>query len=103
MFGDMINFAPTDLNGDPIEYFYPDEVLGDVQIYPVEPVASRERGTAFGWHAFGGIQVPLGYRTTIEAEARYHAAKGQLNGLFQGFDDLELGGLALTVGLSYWF
>jgi opacity protein-like surface antigen len=101
MFGDMINFAPTDINGDPIEYFYPD-LSGD-QIYPVEPVASRDSGIAFGWHAFGGIQFPIGYRATIEAEARYHAARGRLNGLFEGFDDLELSGLTLTAGISYWF
>jgi opacity protein-like surface antigen len=95
MFGDMVNFS------DP--WIYTDPDLGDVDIYPVESVNSRERGTAFGWHAFGGIQVPIGYRATIEAEARYRAAKGQFNGLFQGFDDFELGGLALTVGVSYWF
>lgn len=95
MFGDMVNFA------DP--WIYTDEVLGDVTIYPVEPVASRDNGTAFGWHAFGGIQFPIGYRATIEAEARYHAARGRLNGLFEGFDDLELSGLTLTAGISYWF
>jgi len=95
MFGDMVNFS------DP--WIYPDSVLGDVTIYPVESVVSRERGTAFGWHAFGGIQVPFGYRATIEAEARYHAAKAGLHNLFEGFEPLELGGLALTVGLSYWF
>ena len=95
MFGDMINFA------DP--WIYTDPDLGDVDIYPVEPVASRESGTAFGWHAFGGIQFPIGYRATFEAEARYRSAKGRFNGLFEGFDDFELGGLALTAGISYWF
>ena len=95
MFGDMVNFA------DP--WIYTDPDLGDVDIYPVEPVASRDNGTAFGWHAFGGIQFPIGYRATIEAEARYRSAKGRFNGLFQGFDDFELGGLALTAGISYWF
>jgi hypothetical protein len=95
MFGDMVNFS------DP--WIYTDEVLGDVTIYPVESVNSRDSGTAFGWHAFGGVQVPIGYRATIEAEARYHAAKGRFNGLFQGFDVFELGGLSLNLGISYWF
>ncbi len=95
MFGDMVNFS------DP--FIYTDPVLGDVDVFPVEPVFSSEHGTAFGWHAFGGIQFPIGYRATIEAEARYHSAKGSLGGLFQGFDDFELGGLALTAGISYWF
>ena len=94
MFGDMINFADPQI--------FTDEV-GDVTVYPVEPVASQDNGTAFGWHAFGGIQFPIGFRATIEAEARYHAARGRLNGLFEGFDDLELGGLTLTAGISYWF
>ena len=103
MFGDQVNFNPVDINGDPIEYYYPDEVYGDVLVYPVEPLNASERGTAFGWHAFGGFQYPIGYRTTIEAEARYHSVKGRFDELFVGFDDFELGGLALTVGLSYWF
>ncbi len=51
---------------------------------------------SFGWHAFGGFQVPIGYRATIEAEARYHSAKARFNDLFVDFDDFEVGGLALT-------
>lgn len=96
MFGDMVDFSTP--------YVYSDPDLGDVDVYPVVPVASRESGTAFGWHAFGGIQVPVGYRATIDAEARYQGgAKGNLHDLFAGFEPLELSGWAFTVGLSYWF
>jgi opacity protein-like surface antigen len=95
MFGDMVNFA------DPWVYTDPD--LGDVDIYPVESVLGRESGTAFGWHAFGGLQFPVGYRATIEAEVRYHSVKAKFEDWFVGFEDLDLGGLALTLGLSYWF
>jgi opacity protein-like surface antigen len=95
MFGDQVNFA------DP--WIYTDPDLGDIDIYPVEALSARETATSFGWHAFAGFQVPIGYRATVEAEARYHSAKARFNDLFVDFDDFEVGGLALTVGLSYWF
>lgn len=96
MFGDMVDFA------DPFIYTDPD--LGDVDIYPVVSVASHENGASFGWHAFGGLQVPIGYRATIDVEARYFGGRrGNLHRLFEGFEPLELGGLAITAGLSYWF
>lgn len=95
MYGEMVDF------GDP--RIYPDEVLGEVEYYPVTGVNAKESGAAFGAHAFAGFQIPVGYRATIEAEARYHWAKAQLNELFSGFDAFDLGGLALSVGFSYWF
>jgi len=95
MFGDQVNFA------DP--WIYTDPDLGDIDIFPVEGLSARESEMAFGWHAFGGFQVPIGYRATIEAEARYHAAKVRFDNMFVDFDDFEVGGLALTLGLSYWF
>jgi opacity protein-like surface antigen len=103
MFGDMIDFNPVDELGNPVQYYYPDPELGDVVIYPVFAMASHESGTTFGWHALGGVQVPIGYRATIDAEARYHSARANLHKLFQGFDTFELGGWEFTVGLSYWF
>ncbi|MBN2265883.1 MAG: hypothetical protein JW775_08730 [Candidatus Aminicenantes bacterium] len=95
MFGDQVNF------GDP--WVYADPEIGEVDIYPVELLSGRENDVAFGWHAFGGLQVPVGYKATIEAEVRYHNARGRFEDMFVGFDDFELGGLLLTVGLSYWF
>jgi opacity protein-like surface antigen len=103
MYGEMIDFLPVDANGDPVEYFYTDPVLGEIIIYPVVDLNSRESGTAFGWHAFAGVQFPIGYRATIEVEARYHSARARMKDWFEGFEPLELGGLNLVVGLSYWF
>jgi hypothetical protein len=103
MFGESVDFNPVDELGNPIQYFYPDPELGDVEIFPVFPVAAHESGASFGWHAMGGFQIPIGYRATIEAEARYHSVRGDLHKLFQGFEPLELGGWAFTAGLSYWF
>jgi hypothetical protein len=93
--GEMIDFS------DP--WIYTDEVLGDVTVYPVNVVYGKERGQTFGFHAFGGLQVPIGFKATIDLEARYHWAKAKFDEWFVGFEDFDLGGLALSVGFSYWF
>jgi hypothetical protein len=96
MFGDMVDFA------DP--YIYTDPEIGDVDVYPVVPVASHTSGRSWGWHAFGGFQVPIGYRVTIDAEARYQGgAMAHPGGLFVGFEPFDLSGLQLSAGLSFWF
>jgi hypothetical protein len=96
LFGEMVDFS------DP--YIYTDPLLGDIDVYPVIPVNSRETGMSIGYHAFGGFSFPIGYRATIDAEVRYHVAKGKFDGpLFVDFPDFNVGGLALTVGFSYWF
>jgi hypothetical protein len=93
--GEMIDFL------DP--YIYDDEVLGEVTVYPVDIVYAKERGQTFGAHAFGGFQIPVGFRATIDLEARYHWAKAKFDEWFLDFEDFDLGGLAITVGFSYWF
>ena len=95
IYGQMINFS------DPWVYTDPD--LGDIEIYPVESVNGREKGSVIGYHAFAGFQIPIGFRATLEAEARYHWASATFDEWFQGFDKFDLGGLALTVGFNYWF
>ncbi len=114
IYGQMVNYSPTDQFGDPVDWYYDFETdtaysnpadpnLRDELIYPVESVNGREKGTAFGWHAFAGFQIPIGFRATLDAEVRYHSARAKFNDWFQGFDDFDLGGLALTVGFNYWF
>ncbi len=95
IYGETIDFS------DP--WIYADPDLGDVDIYPVVSTNGLESGTAFGWHAFAGFQIPIGFRATLDAEVRYHSAKAKFQEWFQGFDDFDLGGLALTVGFNYWF
>ena len=95
MYGQMVNFS------DPWVYTDPD--LGDVDIYPVEGVNGREKGSVFGYHAFAGFQIPIGFRATLEAEARYHMATAKFTEWFLDFDDFDIGGLVLTVGFNYWF
>jgi hypothetical protein len=95
MYGEMVDFS------DP--WIYEDPELGDIDIYPITGVNGIEKGMSWGWHAFGGFQIPIGFRTTIEAEARYQWLKAKFNDWYVGFDDFDLSGLQLTVGLSYWF
>ncbi len=114
MYGEMVDFYPVDDNGDPVDWYYDYETdtaysnpadpgLMDQPIYPVTSVNARERDAALGFHAFAGFEFPIGRRATIEAEARYHWAKGRFRRWFEGFEDFDLGGLALTVGFKYWF
>jgi hypothetical protein len=93
--GEMVDFS------DP--WVYTDDVLGDIDVYPVNQVYGKERGRTFGYHAFAGFQIPVGFRATIEAEARYHWAKAKFDEWFLGFEDFDLGGLAITLGFSFWF
>jgi len=96
LYGEMVDFS------DP--WVYTDTLLGDIDVYPVIPVSSRETEMSIGYHAFGGLQFPIGYRATIDAEVRYHLAKGRFDDpWFVDFDEFNVGGLALTVGFSYWF
>jgi len=95
IYGQMVNFS------DPWVFTDPD--LGDIDIYPVESVNGREKGSVFGYHAFAGFQIPIGFRATLEAEARYHWASATFDEWFLDFDDFDLGGLAITLGFNYWF
>ncbi len=93
--GEMIDFS------DP--WIYTDEVLGDIDVYPVDLVYGKEKGQNIGYHAFGGLQIPVGFRATFEAEARYHWAKAKFDEWFLGFEDFDLGGLSISLGFSFWF
>jgi len=114
MYGQWIDFQPLDEFGDPEDWFYDfetesaysnptDPALRDLAIFPVNSTNTRESGTVFGYHAFAGFQIPIGFRATLEAEARYHWAKAKFTEWFLDFDDFDLGGLAITLGFNYWF
>jgi hypothetical protein len=106
--GAGLYFYSVKLQGEIIDFsdpwIYPDDVLGDITVYPVlAGQYAREKGSTFGYHAFGGFQIPIGFRATIDAEARYHWAKAKFDEWFQDFEDFDLGGLAVTLGFSFWF
>jgi len=85
------------------EYIYDDPVLGEVSIYPIQPINARESHASLGAQVFAGIRVPLGYRVTLEAQGLYHFVKGKLTGAFLDFDKFDLSGLAITGAFNYWF
>jgi hypothetical protein len=74
-------------------------------IYPVVLVDAHETRVVLGGHAFAGIMVPIGYRLTLEAEARYHYARANFRSAFPASDygPIDLSGLSLSIGLNYWF
>ncbi|OGD20180.1 MAG: hypothetical protein A2W03_13235 [Candidatus Aminicenantes bacterium RBG_16_63_16] len=107
----------VDLEGDLVDfedqYVYDDPDLGDVDVYGVYPIDARQESKlAVGFHAFGGIMIPIGRRTAIEAEFKYSNGKGKFseprssrdqgNG-FAGFDKFDLGGYQVSIGINYWF
>ncbi len=99
MRGEIVDFSDD-------SWVYDDEILGEVQIYPIEFVDARDTGKmTIGYHAFGGIQIPIGYRMTLDGEARYNFIKGQWksDSNFMDFDPFDMSGLVLSVGFSYWF
>lgn len=106
--GAGLYFWSVRLQGETIDFsdpwVYTDPVLGDIDVYPVlSGQYAKEKGAHFGYHAFAGFQIPIGFRATLEAEARYHWAKAKFDEWFVGFEDFDLGGLAITLGFNYWF
>jgi len=98
-------------NGDFIDFSeeWYDEV-NEVTIYPIYSwVETREENRlAVGYHALGGVMIPLANRITVEVEFKYNFSKGNfpedniLYG-FWGFEPLDLGGYQISLGLNYWF
>lgn len=95
--GDMIDFADD-------SWVYEDPDYGDVQIYPLYLTNAREE-TQFsvGYHAFAGLMIPFARRLAFEAEFKYNFGKGKLNEAFEGFNDFDLTGFQLSLGINYWF
>ncbi len=103
MQGDFIDFSD--------EYVYDDPAGYEVPVYPVYAVDAKEGRNfariAIGWQAFGGVEVPIANRLTIDVEAKYSSAKGKMgtdpNEGFYGFKPLDLGGVQFSLGINYWF
>jgi len=72
----------------------------DTVIYSDAYASESWTGTV---HAFAGAELPLGPRIVLSAEARYAYAKTALGPDFQGFGDMNLSGLSLTLGLGVRF
>ncbi len=93
MWGDLVDFSDPWIDFD-----------WDVEIYPIYTVDAREENKIkVGFHAFGGIMVPVANRISFEAEFKYNFAKGDLTESFEGFEPFDLSGYQISVGLNYWF
>ncbi len=94
--GDMIDFSDT--------WYYEDENLGEIPIYPIYPTNARDDNNfSFGYHAFVGLMFRIAQRMAIEAEFKYSSLKGNLKEAFEGFEPFDLGGYHISVGLNYRF
>ena len=92
LFGEFINF----------DYDWTQE--WEVPVFPIENVDAREENKfQIGYHAFGGIMVPLANRISLEAEFKYQFAKANLKEAFEGFEPFDLSGYQISIGLNYWF
>lgn len=54
-------------------------------------------------HAFGGAAISLSPRVSLDVEARYSWADGELAPAFVGFEPIDLAGLRTTAGVSFRF
>jgi hypothetical protein len=96
LLGDMVDF--TD------EWVYEDPELGDVPIYGVYQTQARaESRFSVGFQGFVGFMIPIASRLAFEAEFKYNVGKGSLGETFEGFDEFDLGGYQISLGVNYWF
>ena len=79
--GDFIDFETLEIFGDVLE-------------------ASGRANTA---QLFAGFQYSLGKYGVLTGEGRYRFGATEIGGDFVGFDDLDLSGLQLSVGLGFRF
>jgi len=63
----------------------------------------RSEGTTGVGHAFAGFDYSLGPRWMIQTEGRYTMASMRMTPDFVDFDDIDLGGFEITVGLGVRF
>lgn len=60
-------------------------------------------GTALGYYLQAGLDVPISNSFSLFAEGRWHRAKDELDGDFDGFGDLDLASRTITGGLAFKF
>lgn len=85
--------------------WFEDTATGEEFIgYPVFSADAREENRfSVGYHALAGVMIPVARRISIELEFKYNFLKGKLSEGFEGFEDFDLGGIHISVGLNYWF
>lgn len=95
--GDMIDF---DVGEEFIDQNLNATVIG-YRIFTVD--AREENKIKFGFHAMGGIMVPIANRVSLEGEVKYFMVTAPFKDGFVGFDPFDLSALTISFGLNYWF
>jgi opacity protein-like surface antigen len=95
--GEMIDFNDAEL-------FYDPNLDEDVWGYYVYEVDAREDSRlSVGYHAFGGIMVPIANRISLDVAFKYSIVTAAFTEGFVGFPDFDLGGYTIVIGMNYWF
>ena len=103
-----IYFWATRLYGDWViftegELFYDSSIDEDVIGYPIYLADIRDENKInFGYHAFGGVMIPISDRLSLDLEFKYNFAQGNLE-YFEGFQAFDLTSYLYSLGISYWF
>jgi len=96
LFGDWVVFSEW-------EWFYDPNIDADVIGYPIYSADVRdENKISFGYHAFGGVMIPVSNRLSLDIEFKYNIAQGDLKD-FEGFEPFDLSSYLFSLGISYWF
>lgn len=90
-------------------YFWDYQEYGDfvVNRYTEPEIISgfyESTGQDFGTHAMFGFMFPIGWKNTVNAEIKYVKLDGNLGKDFDpSFEPIDLSGLYITFGISFWF
>jgi len=99
-----IKIQGESIHFDEWDWFYDPNIDEDVKGYYIYFEDAREENKLnIGFQVFGGIMFPVANRISIDAEFKYHIAKGPLTEGFEGFENFDLAGYQISVGLNYWF
>ncbi|NIM89374.1 MAG: hypothetical protein GTO17_00315 [Candidatus Aminicenantes bacterium] len=96
LLGDWIRFDQFDKF---IDQSTGEEVIGR-PIYFAD--VRDENKITFGYHAFGGVMIPVSNRLSLDLEFKYNVAQGDLK-RFEGFEPFDLNSYLFSLGISYWF
>ena len=95
------------LQGDIVDFddvWVYEDVDFETDIFPVVQADAREDNkVSLGFHGFGGIMVPVANRISVDGQFKFNFLKGELSEGFEGFEDFDLSGYQITIGLNYWF
>jgi hypothetical protein len=76
---------------------------GEFVIFPDETIKegfAETKTYSFGFNGRFGLVFRFHPRLALALEGKYQYLRGQLSGDFEGFDQLDLGGMTATIGIN---